>query len=131
MQGKLDEARTAGQRGAELSLTSSDPALKLPAEIQQSRVEAASAQTDGKRLATVRRLQAVIATANRLGYYNIECQARLVLGDLEMKLNPSLGRKHLTILATETRRRGLELLARQADGAIASSTPVAENRSGR
>lgn len=131
MQGKLDEARTAGQRGAELSLTSSDPALKLPAEIQQSRVEAASAQTDGKRLAAVRRLQAVIATANRLGYYNIECQARLVLGDLEMKLNPSLGRKHLTILATETRRRGLELLARQADGAIASSTPVAENRSGR
>ena len=122
MQGKLNEARTAAQRAAELSRTSSDPALKLPAEIQQTRVEAASSETDGKRLATARRLQAVIATANQLGYYNIECQARLALGDLEVKLNPSLGRKHLTALATETRRRGLELLARQAEGAVSSGT---------
>jgi DNA-binding winged helix-turn-helix (wHTH) protein/tetratricopeptide (TPR) repeat protein len=131
MQGKLDEARTTAQRGAELSLTSSDPALKLPAEIQQTRVEAASAETDRKRLAAAGRLQAVIATANRLGYYNIECEGRLALGDLEAKLNPSLGRKHLTVLATETRRRGLELLARQAEGAISTGTAVGENRSGR
>jgi DNA-binding winged helix-turn-helix (wHTH) protein/tetratricopeptide (TPR) repeat protein len=130
MQGKLDEARTTAQRGAELSLTSSDPALKLPAEIQQTRVEAASAEADSKHLATARRLQAVITTANRLGYYNIECLARLALGDLEVKLNPSLGRKHLTALATETRSRGLELLARQAERAISSGTSVAENRSG-
>lgn len=131
MQGKLDEARKTAQRGAELSRTSSDPALKLPAEIQQTRVEAASAETDRTRLAAARRLQAVSATADRLGYYNIECQARLTLGELEVRLNPSLGRKHLTVLAAETRSRGLELLARQAEGAISSDTAVAENRSGR
>jgi DNA-binding winged helix-turn-helix (wHTH) protein/tetratricopeptide (TPR) repeat protein len=131
MQGKLDQARTAAQRGSELSLTSSDPALKLPAEIQQARIEAASAETETKRLAASQRLQAVIASANRLGYYNIECQARLALGDLELKLNPSLGRKQLTALTTETRARGFELLARQAEGALSSDTAVAENHSGR
>jgi tetratricopeptide (TPR) repeat protein len=43
MEGKLEEARQAAQHGAELSLTSSDPSLRLPAEIQQARVDA-----DGK-----------------------------------------------------------------------------------
>ncbi len=132
MQGKIEEARKAAQRGAELSRTSSDPALKLPAEIQQIRVEAASADTDRKRLtAATRQLQAVIATAHPLGYYKLECEARLALGDLEVNLNPSLGRKQLTELATETRKRGLELLARQAEGALSSGTAVAENRSRR
>ncbi|MBZ5680514.1 MAG: DUF2225 domain-containing protein [Acidobacteriia bacterium] len=131
MQGKLDEARTAAQRGAELSLTSSDPALKLPAEIQQTRVEAASAETDRERLAAARRLQSVIATANRLGYYKLECEARLALGELELKINSSAAHKHLKVLASETRGRGFELLARQAEGAVSSGTAVAENRSGR
>jgi tetratricopeptide (TPR) repeat protein len=130
MQGKLDQASAAAQRASAFSRTSSDPALKLPAEIQQTRIEAASAETDRKRLAAAQSFQAVIATANRLGYYNIECQARLALGDLELKLNPSLGRKHLTALATETRGRGLELLARQAEGALSSGMAVAENHSG-
>jgi DNA-binding winged helix-turn-helix (wHTH) protein/tetratricopeptide (TPR) repeat protein len=130
MQGKLDEARTTAQRGAEFSLTSSDPALKLPAGIQQTRVEAASAETEGKRLAAARRLQSVIATANRLGYYKLECEARLALGELELKINSSAARKHLKDLASETRSRGFELLARQAEGAASSGTAVAENRSG-
>jgi len=131
MEGKLDEARTAAQRGSELSLTSSDPALKLPAEIQQSRVEAASAETDTKRLAAARRLQSVIATANRLGYYKLECEARLALGELELKINPAAAHKRLKVLASETRSRGFELLARQAEGAAPRGTTVAENRSGR
>ncbi len=131
MEGKLDEARTAVQRGAELSLTSSDPALKLPAEIQQTRVEAARAETDRKRLAAERRLQSVIATANRLGYYKLACEARLALGELELKTNSSAAHKHLRVLASETRSRGFELLARQAEGAVSNGTAVAENRSGR
>jgi tetratricopeptide (TPR) repeat protein len=132
MQGKLDDARTTAQRGAELSLTSSDPALKLPAEIQQARVEAASAETDKKRLeSALRRLRSVITTTNRLGYYKLECEARLALAELEMKINSSAGRKHLSTLATEARGRGLELLARHAESVISSGTAVAENRSGR
>jgi len=131
MQGKFEEARKASERGAELSLTSSDPALKLPAEIQQARVEAASPETDGKRMAgATRRLESVISTANRLGYYRLECEARLVAGELEMKANSSLGQKHLKALAAEARTRGYELLAKQVERAMSGSTAVAENRSG-
>jgi tetratricopeptide (TPR) repeat protein len=132
MQGKFEEARKASQRGAELSLTSSGPALKLPAEIQQARVDAASAGNDKKRVeAALGRLQAVITTANRLGYYKLECEARLALGELEVKTNSSLGQRHLKGLASETRSRGFEFLARQAETAMSSGTAVAENRSGR
>jgi len=131
MQGKLDEAGSAAQRGAELSRTSSDPALKLPAEILQIRVEAARADTDRKRLAATRQLQAVIDTARRLGYYKLECEARLALGEVEMKTNPPLGRMHLKALASESRSCGFELLARQAEHAVSGGTAVAENRSGR
>jgi len=129
MQGKLDEARAAAQRGAELSLTSSDPALKLPAEIQQIRVEAANAKTDRRLLAATRRLLSVIATANRLGYYKLECEARLLLGELELKINSSAGQKHLKDLASETHNRGLELLARQAEGALSRGTALPHSRS--
>jgi DNA-binding winged helix-turn-helix (wHTH) protein/tetratricopeptide (TPR) repeat protein/TolB-like protein len=132
MQGKVGEARIAAQRGAELGLTSSDPALKILAEIQQVRVEAASAEIDKKRLeAVLARLQSVITTANRLGYYNLECEARLALGELERQTNPSLAQRHLKALASETHNRGFELLSRKAEGAMSSGTAVAENRSGR
>jgi ATP/maltotriose-dependent transcriptional regulator MalT len=130
MQGKVDESRKAAQRGAELSLTSSDPALRLPAEIQQVRVEIATAGDKiGKMGTALQRLHAVIANAKRLGYYNIECQARLALGELELKINSSLGQKHLKALASETRSHGFELLARQAEHAAASGVVIAENRS--
>jgi DNA-binding winged helix-turn-helix (wHTH) protein/tetratricopeptide (TPR) repeat protein len=130
MQGKVDEARTAAQRGAELSLTSSDPALRLPAEIQQARVEIATAGDKAGKMGTaLQRLHAVIANAKRLGYYNIECEARLALGELELKLNSSLGQKHLKVLASETRSHGFELLARQAEHAASSGVVIAENRS--
>ncbi len=131
MQGKLDEARTTARRGTELSRTSSDPALKVPAEIQQARIEAASAETDKKHLeAVLGRLQSVIATANRLGYYTLECDARLALGELELKINSSAGHKHLKALASEARTRGFDLLARQAERATSGGMVVAENRSG-
>ncbi|HEY7097698.1 MAG TPA: tetratricopeptide repeat protein [Terriglobales bacterium] len=130
MQGKLSEARTAAQRGFDLSLTSSDPALKLVAEIQQARVEAARAETEKKRSeAALGRLQSVIATASRLGYYRLDCEARLELGKLELKLNPSPGHQHLNALALEARSRGLELVARQAEDASSSGTVLTQKLS--
>ena len=129
LEGKLDEARQTAQRAAQLSLTSSDPALKLLAEIQLARVEMVEHAT-ANRTAALRRLQSVIATASRMGYYRLECEARLALGELELKVNSSVGQKHLKELASETHERGLELLSRQAESAI-SGTAVAENRSVR
>lgn len=125
-QGKLDEARTAANKGARLSLSSADPALRLPAEIQQARVELAVGDASG--IVEARQtLHAVIATAAKLGYYSIECEARLVLGELELKPNPSVGHRQLTALISETHDRGLELMSRQAKNAIAASGVVARN----
>jgi len=132
IQGELDEARKAAQHGADLSLTSSDPALKLPAQIQQARVDMASSKDENANSASAsRRLNSVIATAKRLGYYNVESEARLALGQLELKINSSLGRKQLKALTAETRHRGYELVARHAEEAMSSGTVVAENRSTR
>lgn len=126
-QGKLDDARSAAKKGAQLSLSSADPALRLPAEIQEARVESASGDP-GQVAAARQTLHAVIATAAKLGYYNVECEARLALGELELKANPSIGHRQLTTLASETHERGLELLAHQAQSAIASGAAVARNR---
>jgi hypothetical protein len=104
--------------------------LKLPAAIQQARVQAANPVNRNANSATAfEQLHSTISIAKHLGYYRIECEARLALGELELKVNSSLGRKHLTELAAETRSHNLELLARQAEGAIVSGPVVAENRS--
>lgn len=130
LQGKLDDARKAAQRGAELSLTRSDPALKLPAEIQQAHVEMAAAGDNAANLvAPQRRLNAVIATAKRLGYYNLECEARLALGQLELKANASLGHKRLNALASEARNHGIALVATQAQNAGSNSILLSQNQS--
>jgi DNA-binding winged helix-turn-helix (wHTH) protein/tetratricopeptide (TPR) repeat protein len=127
MQGKFEEADKASRHAAQLSLTSSDPALKLSAAIQQARVQAANPENRNANLAVaLEQLHSIISTAKHLGYYRIECEARLALAGLELKLNPSLGRKHLTDLAAETRSHHLELLARQSETAMSiPQTPFA------
>jgi len=129
LQGKLEEARQAVQKGTELSLTSSDPALKLPAAIQHARVEIASAGTGAGAasapLAAARlELRSVIATAKKLGYYAIECEARILLGQLELKINSNLGLSQLNTVASDARRHGMELLARNAEQAITAGAAV-------
>jgi tetratricopeptide (TPR) repeat protein len=128
MQGKLDESRKAVQRAIELSETSSDPALRLPAEIQATRVETAG--TDPRTITSARQgLRSLAANAKKLGYYNFECEARLILGELDRKSNPVSGRAELTALASETRSHGMEFLAHQAERAAEADAAVASNKS--
>lgn len=132
MQGKVEEARKAAERATALSLTSSDPALKLPAAIQSARVAIASARPSAasSSVSVARQeLRSAATTARKLGYYNLECEARLALNEQELKSNPASGRAQLAALATETRGHGLELLARHAEQAItASGTVVAAEK---
>jgi eukaryotic-like serine/threonine-protein kinase len=130
MQGRLDEARKALERSSELSLTNSDPALKFAVQIQRARVEIATASSSKAHSATAHQLlDSVIAKARRLGYHDVEYEARLTLGELVLKTNLALARKQLSVLATETRSTGLELLARRAEGAMSNATAEAANRS--
>jgi hypothetical protein len=71
-----------------------------------------------------RQIRAVIQKSQQLGLYNINCEARLVLGEMELQLNSSSGRAQLISPAAETRSRGLELIARQAEQAITRANVV-------
>ncbi|MBV9180794.1 MAG: tetratricopeptide repeat protein [Acidobacteria bacterium] len=128
--GRREDARLAVEHAILLGRTSSDPALLFPAAIQQARVEMGAGGT-GMNLAAARvRLLSTMANAKKLGYYQIQCEARLTLGEMEMKVNPAEGRAHLTALAADARQHGFELLARKAELArsrsanlVATSTP--------
>jgi tetratricopeptide (TPR) repeat protein len=130
MQGKLDDARKAVERGAGLSLTNSDPALKLAVQIQRARVESARAPASKTDLvAAQQRLESVVTNAGRLGYHDLEYEARLELAELRLKTNSSLAHKQLTALALEARSLGLELLARRAESAQSNGAIEAANHS--
>lgn len=125
-QGKTEEARAALVRAADFDRSTPDPSLKLPISIQRGRIEASATNPASD---SHQELRASAATAKKLGYYNLECEARLVLGELDMKSNPASGRSQLTALAAETRSHGLELLARHAEqSAAATGTVVAANK---
>jgi eukaryotic-like serine/threonine-protein kinase len=127
---KWDEARKAAEHAAELSHNTLNPALRFSAMIQSARVQAGA--PDQHEINTARsELLSTIGSARRLGYFNLECEARLVLGKLELKANSTLGRKQLKALASETRNHGFELIARDAEEAASSGAVVAENRSNR
>lgn len=117
-QGKIDEARKAIRHSLEINRNSTDPALNLPIAIVAARVDLAAASQNPSghpNLGTVRRqLRSIINTAKRLGYYGEECDARLALGELEVKTNPDVGRSMLTQLAAEAHQHGLELISRKA-----------------
>jgi ATP/maltotriose-dependent transcriptional regulator MalT len=132
MQGKVEEARNAIQHAAELGQDGSDPALKASVSIQNARVEMASGKQSSLTEARTQ-LNAAIATAKRLGHYGLECEARLARGQLETKIDPRAARTQLTVLASESRSHGFELLARQAEQAVAvSATSIAaDNRAVR
>jgi tetratricopeptide (TPR) repeat protein len=130
---KLEEARTAAQQASWFSRTSSDPALRFPAAIQQALVEAASAGRDGRSGLEKARaeLHSTIAMAKKLGYHELECEGRLALGEVEMKQSPAEGRAELTALAAEARRQGLELLARKAEQTRTGTSLMAASASTR
>ena len=132
-QGKLAKARDAIGFAFKLADLQELPVLRLPLQLLQARVAAAAAKPGigGRKelSAASQAIRDVILKSQQLGLYSLECEARLALGEAEVRLNPAAGRTHLSVLAAEARNRGFELLARQADQAL--NTPgsvVAANK---
>jgi eukaryotic-like serine/threonine-protein kinase len=125
-QGKTEGAHLAIDRAEQLSTDTNDPALRLSLAIQKARVDAANAKGDASGKVALKKAQeqlgTVVETASKLGYYQIECQARLALGQVELQWNPTFGHAQLVALARDTQGRGLELLARQAERAMSIPT---------
>jgi ATP/maltotriose-dependent transcriptional regulator MalT len=131
-EGKLDEAREAVKRAAELTVTSPDPAMKLPIAIQTARVErgaALKARDHAMVSSSIQKLRSLIASAKKLGYYEMECEARLDVAEAELRIDPARARSQLEILEKETHTWGLEFLSHKAQGLIAVSQPSQSARS--
>jgi eukaryotic-like serine/threonine-protein kinase len=118
LQGKTAEARDAVAHALKLADLHEFPTLNLPLHLLQARIAAAAAKSGPKGrsdlAAVVRLINAVIQKSQQLGLYDINCEARLALGEVELKANPALGRSQLETLEKETHERGLELLSRRA-----------------
>jgi hypothetical protein len=134
-EGNVTGARRTISNALALSGSSRDPNLKLPVVIEDARIEAAELASRSKSKPEVtmplRKLQDVILTAHRLGYYEIECDARLALAELESRAKPELARAHLTVLAEQAHSHGLNLVARKARTMAISYSPAVKTTSDR
>lgn len=130
---KLDDAREAVKRAAGLAVTSPDPAMKLPIAIQTTRVEAAAAEKARNHAgvaSSIQKLRSVIASAQQLGYYEIESEARLRLAEEELNNDNHLrARSQLEVLEKETHKRGLELFSDKAQELLAVPPPSVSAKS--
>lgn len=116
---KQAEARATILRASALINKAERQDTRFSIEITEARVLAASGNRRDAAEAA-RRLQAIIAQAHRLGFIPYEFEARLALGEVEIKGgSTAAGRAQLAALETEARRQGFDLVARQAD-ALAS-----------
>ena len=117
-EGKLAEGRQIISDAIALSATTRDPALKLPVAIQDARIEAAEIASRAKSKPDLsdprRKLQNVLSTARQLGYYGIECDARLALAELDLRTAPAAARPQLALLAQQAHNRGLNLVSSKA-----------------
>lgn len=131
--GRIPEANAAIIRAGKFASAISDPAVKLPIAIQHARVTSAKAPGNTARLAEARReLNSALATARRLGYYQVELQARQALAELEARTDLAEARAHLDALVVESRTHSLELAARQSEGIIARLSQLGvSSKSGR
>jgi tetratricopeptide (TPR) repeat protein len=135
MEGKAEAAREALKRATLFAHNTPDPALQLPISIQTAKLNGSyPVKADAAREVSVaeQQLRSAAARARELGYYSLECKARLALGEFEMRVHPASGRALLATLASEAHGRGLELLARHAQEARSSGGKMmAEGQSAR
>jgi len=131
-QEKAREAQDALSRTFKLADLHEFPLLLLPLQTLQARANAAMAKpgATGKSelAAAAQKVRAVIQQAHQLGLYSVECEARLALGEIELKLNSATARAELTALASESRDRGFMLISRQAEGILGAAGAVAVTR---
>lgn len=128
--GKLEEAHQAMQHA--MAISTLDPELKLPAEIEAARVEIARANHGSPHTsvnAGRQQLRSVAATARKLGYYVVECEARLALAEFDLKAHSGAGRTALAELASQASDHGLRLISRQAAELAGGASVIAAEAS--
>jgi tetratricopeptide (TPR) repeat protein/tRNA A-37 threonylcarbamoyl transferase component Bud32 len=114
-QGRLLEAQKAVARA--LAASPADFAEKISAEITDARLQAALRKPGSARRAE-RALEGIIAESTKTGFIDRQLEARLALGEIQIKLtNPSAGRRLLQQVEKDAKTRGFGLIAKRAAAA--------------
>ena len=128
-QGKISESKVLIQRAKKLTDLHEFPVFGMPLELLAMRIDGAEASAALHRseglLSVQRDLKSLIQRAHRIGFYTLECEARLALADIESKVSPATGSAHLAALSQQARDRGFGLYADEARS-LNSHAPEAE-----
>lgn len=132
-EGKIEETKAAIGRAKSLTDLHEFPILGMPLELLELRTRMAAAPPGvaGREtlLEVQRELKAHVQRAHQIEFFTEECEARLVLGEAEMKLTPAAGTAHLSAFAAEALKRGFVRYANQAEKLkTASAETVALNK---
>ena len=114
--GKIEDARSEIHLAQQLLGKSDDRTSSLSVAITAARIAGAAGQFADARS----KLEAALAGATKSHMLFLQYEARLALGELEMKSGKAaIGRTHLTALQEEAGARGFGLIARKAKTAAA------------
>jgi tetratricopeptide (TPR) repeat protein len=116
-QGKTAEAREVSNAAVSMTEKAQDTSVRLTVTIQAARVRAES--SDPAELAGAKKsLAAAVAEAAKEGLTGLLLEARLALGEIEVKSGDrAAGRAHLAALQTDATAKGYLLIARKASAA--------------
>jgi tetratricopeptide (TPR) repeat protein len=116
-QGKLGDAAEAINQAAALATKTEDGNVRISVAIETARVRAASGGPDGV-AGALKTLHDAVNDAAREGLTSLLFQARLALGQLEVKSGDrAAGRLRLAALQKEAAAKGFLLVARKASAA--------------
>jgi eukaryotic-like serine/threonine-protein kinase len=126
-QGKPAEALKAARRASAVS-PKSDPNYRLGIDVATARIRAATGDSrmiSGQAATSLRR---TLAEAHKFGFYGIELEAKLALGEIEVNSgNASSGRILLERVQREAQQRGFALIAAQAGNRVRPAFPDRRN----
>jgi tetratricopeptide (TPR) repeat protein len=117
-QNRTQDAEKAIERATELAGKSETLRARLSVAITGARVLAASGQS-GEALG---RLEAVLAETKKTGLVPLQFEARLALGEVEVKSFGTAGRDRLRALEKDARVKGFGLIARKAAAHVRSES---------
>ncbi|MBZ5615623.1 MAG: tetratricopeptide repeat protein [Acidobacteriia bacterium] len=117
-EGKSAEALQAVEQATVISRKSQDPNYRLSIAVVSSRVRGLADPSNSAVSQSLAALNQAAIEAGRLGYVGIQMEARLALGEIEMKSGKrGLGRNHLEAVERDSAARGFLLIAHRASAA--------------
>jgi len=128
-EGKYDAAQHAVERATLLSTKGQEPLVRLSVAIVRARGRSASEGNSATRRKlsseALHKLSSVVAEARKFGFLGVELQARLAMGEVEMKSGlAGAGSKRLADLERNAQAKGYGLIARKAAAARVTRCPI-------